>query len=221
MLAMAGVTLIISCEKYEKEINYASLTGSFVDALTGTKLDVGSITLSPAQVTNGSMVLDTAGNFKNTRILPGNYKIYGSIKAAFKSDSASISLQEGQQGNVVLKIEPWLSVGSYVDQVSDTTANVRFKIQGNKGMLPARHVVVWSSSPNPNVTVYTNPTNTRYFVTPAVGAENGTFNYKITGLAWNTVYFVRVGARINDPALNPGNDYNYARQMIIKTPVKP
>lgn len=220
VLLMAIVTLTSACYKYTAEPNYATLKGSFVDGFTNSNLDVGSITLSPAKSVNGSMNLDTSGRFTNTKILPGTYKVYGSIKAAFKTDSLSIDLAADKATEVKLTIEPWISVSSYLLPVTDTTATIRFKIQGNRGMVPARHLVSWSSTPAPTVTVYTNPTNSRYFVTPASGGENGVFTYKIVGLKWNTVYFVRAGARTNDPVLNPANDYNYGRQIIFKTPNK-
>ena len=213
--------ILVSCEKYEKDINYATLKGSLVDAFTNSNLDVGNITLSPAQVTNGSMVLDTAGNFVNTRILPGEYKVYGSIKAAFKSDSVSVSLRPGGEASAVLKIEPWISLSNSVDPVKDTTVTVHYRIQGNRGVVPSKHLVVWSSSPNPTSTVYTNPTNARHFITPVTGSENGSFTYIITGLRPNTVYFIRAGATTEDASINPSNEYNYGRQMVIKTGAKP
>jgi hypothetical protein len=207
------------CYKYTAEPEYATLKGSFVDKFTNTTLDVGNITLSPAFSVNGSMNLDTAGNFQNTKILPGAYSIYGSIRAAFTSDSAQITMEAGQTTTVDLQIEPWISVQQKMVTVMDTTITIQYTIQGNRDMLPARHVISWSVAPKPTVSTY--PGGNRNFYTPAAGANNGTFSYTITGLNWNTTYFITTGARIDNAVLNPSNDYNYARQVIVKTPSRP
>lgn len=219
LVATIATLFLGSCYKYDKEMSYATIKGSFVDKFTNTNLDVGDITLSPARVVNGSLNIDTAGRFTNTRILPGTYKVYGSIKAAFTSDSAEVVLPAGSTGEVILKIEPWISIRQSIATVTDTTATVTYTINGNRGMIPARHAIMWSTAPKPNIS--SQPGGARNFYIPAAGAQNGTFTYKITGLKWNTTYFVVSGARIADAALNPNNDYNYSRQVIIQTPSRP
>lgn len=209
----------MSCYKYEKEISYATLKGSFTDQFTNTGLDAGNILLSPANAANGSMYLDTSGHFTNSKIIPGTYKVFASIKAAFTSDSADVTLVPGGTAEVTLKIEPWISILQSVAPVTDTAITVTYTIQGNKGLLPARHVIAWSTAPKPTASAY--PGGSRNFYTPSSGNENGAFNYKITGLRWNTTYFIITGARIGDVVLNPANDYNYSRQIIVKTPAKP
>ncbi|WP_343556364.1 hypothetical protein [Sphingobacterium sp.] len=215
LIVSIGLT-ISSCYKYTIEPDYGTLSGEFVDKFSGTNLDVGNITLSPSLSVNGNMNLDTAGHFYNSKILPGAYTLYGSIKAAFTSDSALIDMKPGIKTEVKLEIEPWISVKQKVVDVVDTTITINYSIKGNRNMIPARHVIAWSTSPKPTVSVY--PGGNRNFYTPNTGSENGTFNYKITGLKRNTTYFIVTGARTNDPVKNPSNDYNYARQIIIKTP---
>ena len=206
-----------SCVKYEKDADYATLQGSLIDKFTNTTLDVGQISLEPSKVVNGFMNLDPDGNFTNTRILPGEYTILASLDAAFTSDSAKVEMQAGKETKVSLTIEPWISVQSAVVSVVDTTITITYTIQGNKGFLPARHLVAWSTSPKPKVTSY--PGGNRNFYTPATGQENGTFTYKIEGLEWNTTYFIVAGARLNEQD-NPEIYYNYGRQIIVTTAKK-
>ncbi len=216
---LLAALLHAGCYKYTAEPDYAVLQGSFIDKFTNTKLDVGNITMSPAFTVNGSMNLDTAGNFQNTKILPGEYTIYGSIRAAFTSDSASIKMEAGKTTSLDLIIEPWISVQQKLESIQDTTITIDYRIQGNNGMVPERHVISWSVSPNPTVSTY--PGGNRNFYTPIAGENNGNFRYKITGLNWNTTYFIRSGARIDNAQINPSNEYNYARQIIVTTPAKP
>ncbi|MBN8860088.1 MAG: hypothetical protein J0H29_16950 [Sphingobacteriales bacterium] len=216
LIAIAGFAIASSCYKYSVEPEYAVLKGSFVDKFTNTTLDVGSITLSPAKSVNGSLNIDTSGYFTNVKILPGDYTIYGSIKAAFTSDSAKVSLSAGSTNEVKLVIEPWISVQQRLVSVQDTTVTVSYSINGNKGKVPAFHAIAWSTSPKPTANTY--PGGNRNMYTPEAGANNGTFTYTITGLKWNTTYFIVTGARIDDAVVNPTKDFNYAKQIIIRTP---
>jgi len=201
LIAIAGFAIASSCYKYSVEPEYAVLKGSFVDKFTNTTLDVGSITLSPAKSVNGSLNIDTSGYFTNVKIT---------------SDSAKVSLSAGSTNEVKLVIEPWISVQQRLVSVQDTTVTVSYSINGNKGKVPAFHAIAWSTSPKPTANTY--PGGNRNMYTPEAGANNGTFTYTITGLKWNTTYFIVTGARIDDAVVNPTKDFNYAKQIIIRTP---
>lgn len=209
--------LFSSCYKYEQDIAYSSVSGSLIDSFTNTKLDYGTIIVLPAQLVNGSMVLDTSGSFNNTRMMPGKYTLYGSItnNAAFTSDSTTVNLVAGAlTAGVNLKVTPFVSILSAATAVTDTTIMVSYTIQGNHGLLPSKHGIFYSLTVKPTAKSYTkNP----LLYTPQPGNENGTFSYTITGLAANTTYHIIVAALAESSTLNPGNNYNQGREMIVTT----
>jgi len=218
----AAITLLCwcclpSCYKYQKDIAYASLHGSLIDAFTNTKLDYGTVILKPSQLVNGSIYIDTSGDFNNTRIIPGKYMIYGAIanNAAFTSDSTSIDLSSGAP-QVDLKVKPFVSILSHVTEVTDSTIAIEYTIQGNEGLLPSRHGIYYSLTTKPTAKSYTaNP----LAYTPAPGQENGTFSYTIKKLIPHTTYHVIVAALAPSSTFNPGNNYNQGREMIVTTGV--
>jgi hypothetical protein len=191
--------LFSSCYKYEKDISYGAINGSLIDVFTNTTLDYGTITVLPAQLVNGSMVLDTSGHFNDTRMMPGKYTVYGAItnNASFTSDSAAITLTAGETtAGVNLKVEPFVSVLSSVTAVTDTTITIIYTIQGNNGLLPSKHGIFYSLTAKPTAQSYTkNP----LLITPLPGSENGTFSYTITGLTANTTYNIVVAALAGKP----------------------
>ncbi|MBN9385948.1 MAG: hypothetical protein J0H74_34650 [Chitinophagaceae bacterium] len=216
-IALLCCCLLSSCYKYQKDIPYASLRGSLIDAFTNTKLDYGTVILKPAQLVNGSIYIDTSGNFNNTRIIPGKYTIYGAIanNAAFTSDSAVVDLTGGTP-QVDLKVKPFVSIQSHVTEVTDTTIAIAYTIQGNGGLLPSRHGIFYSLTTKPTAKSYTgNPLS----YVPAPGQENGSFTYKMTGLTAHTTYHIVVAALAPDNILNPGKNYNQGREMIVTTGV--
>lgn len=216
-IAVLCCCLFPSCYKYEKDIAYASLHGSLTDAFTNTKLDYGTVILKPAQLVNGSIYIDTSGDFNNTRIMPGKYTIYGAIanNAAFTSDSAAVDLTSGVP-QIDLKVKPFISIQSHITEVTDTTITIAYTIQGNQGMLPSRHGIFYSLTTKPTAKSYTgNPLS----YTPAPGQENGSFTYKMTRLTPHATYHIVVAALAPSNILNPGNNYNQGREMIVTTGV--
>jgi len=208
--------LLASCYKYDKDIAYASLQGSLVDAYTNTTLDYGTVILKPAQLVNGSIFIDTSGIFNNTRIIKGQYRIYGSItnNTAFNSDSTDLDLSAGNASGVTLKVKPFVSIQSRVTAVSAKTITIAYTVQGNEGLLPSRHGIYYSLTTKPTAKSYTgNP----FSYTPAPGEENGSFTYTITNLSPRTTYHIVVAALANSSTWNPGKNYNQGREMIVTT----
>ncbi|HEX3934953.1 MAG TPA: hypothetical protein VHW43_09770 [Puia sp.] len=213
--------LFSSCYKYEKDISYAAVNGSMIDVFTNTTLDYGTITVLPAQLVNGSMVLDTSGHFTDMRMMPGMYTFHGAItnNASFTSDSATVTLTAGTTAPAVnLKVAPFVSILSNVTAVTDTTITISYTIQGNNGLLPSKQGIFYSLTAKPTVQSYTkNP----LLITPAPGSENGKFSYTITGLTANTTYNIIVAALAGSGTVNPGNNYNQGREMIVTTAKTP
>jgi hypothetical protein len=192
------------------------LQGSLIDAYTNTKLDYGTVILKPSQLVNGSIYIDTSGDFKNTRIMRGNYTIYGAIanNAGFTSDSTDVDLNGSGTSGVALKVKPFVSIQSRVTEVTSKSITIAYAIQGNEGLLPSRHGIYYSLTTKPTAKSYTgNPLS----YTPDPGQENGNFTYTLTNLTPRTTYHIVVAALANSSTWNPAKNYNQGREMIVTT----
>lgn len=216
---------ISSCYKYSKDLDYGALQGTLLDKVTNKPIDnvIGVVLLTPGQSVNGAMRVDTAGNFTNTRILPGAYTATASLTNGCyfpaASDSTQITAVPGGSVAVNLKITPWISISNSVIGVTDSSVTIQYTMQGNNGLQPARHAIFYNSTGNVSASSY----DQRPFFTTPAGDGNGTFTQTVTGLTKNTTYYMVVGARISTDPLNPGdpanpsNNYNQGTQLKVTT----
>lgn len=230
LLICSAMLLLTSCYKYHMDTTYAAIDGQVLDKTTGAASPFAAhlgVVMTPSNVTNGTLILDSTGRFVNTRILPGTYTIAASANDPFlyafnfTTDTLkNITLTAGQTVKPGLKISlmPWVTVTSSIGSVTSTSITVNYTIKSNTSHMANELGICWDTLPG-TVDIKTAPLdgsdynsnmNWNNFIEPTPPNTNpqtnvdGSYSYTITGLTPNTTYYFGVMARIpNDGSPDP------------------
>jgi len=215
------VSLFFSCGKLD---NYAepgeTLKGSLIDVVTNKPL----ITEQP----NGFKILllesswsanpqpqtfwgKADGTFTDTKLFTGTYKVIPIEGAFFPVDTATVKLSGVVSQN--FNVTPYLTVTA-TSSVSSGNLNVSYTISRSKigdKIIDSRVFV--STNPNVGNNIFTSslsPFRDLSSIDDSVILTT-TFNETISGLVAGKTYYVRVGARTN----NPSKRYNFTEIKAV------
>jgi hypothetical protein len=219
-IAVLMLFLAISCDKPITDFGFdGGLSGTVKDA-------AGNVV--PGDITNSNFVIRVLaetdvstidlrirgdGTFSHTKLYPVLSKVYisGPIVAA-ESDTVFIDLSGGKQAVHDFVVTPVFTIDKpvIVDTPSDTTVNVSFNITANSAKTPSSREIYCSTVQYPNTSTGSGASYST--IKKTLPSDNGT--YLITGLNWNTRYFIRIGVKSST------TQYNFSEQVTLTTPVK-
>ncbi|HPF03868.1 MAG TPA: DUF3823 domain-containing protein [Bacteroidales bacterium] len=219
VIAVLLLIMAISCDKPITDFGFdGGLSGTVKDA-------AGNIV--PGDITNSNFVVRVLaetdvstidlrvkgdGTFSHTKLWPVPSKVYisGPIVPA-ATDTVVLDLSGGQIVHDFV-VTPVFTIDKpvIVSTPSDTTVNVSFNITQNSTNTPSSREIYCSTVQYPNTSTGSGASYST--IKKSLSSNSGT--YQITGLKWDTRYFIRIGVR------SSSTQYNFSEQVTLTTPVR-
>ncbi|PST82043.1 hypothetical protein C7T94_14600 [Pedobacter yulinensis] len=213
---------LAACEKDNYESPNAGLSGAIIDATTGNKVPQqsnvggGYLQLFQTDYPKPSAIqsaLHPDGSYTRDFIFDGNYKVVPTGPFIYQD-----TLQVAISGNTRLdiKVIPYLNVSCELVTKTSNSITVRVRVtqppQSTQQIAQVLAVAAPFSSVDANTYMGTRGlTNTSAVANSQVVAT--TYEYTLSQLKPNTLYYVRGGSRTN----NTGNFYNYSPMLQVTT----
>lgn len=226
ILLISAVILQSSCSKKD---NYTSpsetLTGNVIDSVTGKPIQTEEPNGIRIQLLETSWSSNpdplyfwakSDGTFKNTKIFNGTYTVTPVDGPYFPITGKSMEIKGVTE--VDFKVVPYLNVNFADVKQSGTSVDVSYTISRSKAAYKITDAMVFvSTTPFVGNNAYIlNLTKTN----DLSGADDqtilsSTYKTTLTGLTSGYTYYIRVGARTNDPG---SRRYNYTEVRKISIP---
>lgn len=214
------MALLTGCGIDNYEMPQLALRGKIVDAQTNESVQSGGINSGSviklyegesAQPLNFSTFPD--GSFVNTKIFSGSYTYLA--EGPFTLQSANrINLDMRKNMEIEIKVTPNVRVKTTLVSSTENSAVVKLVYEKVNKTQPLSHLgITWSTSPNPNMLVFTGGKTILDNVTDLNLSDSGEKTFTLTNLKPKTTYYVRGASR----TVNPGNYYNYSPTFEVKT----
>ncbi|MBN1108542.1 MAG: DUF3823 domain-containing protein [Bacteroidales bacterium] len=219
VIAVLMLILAISCDKPITDFGFdGELSGTVKDAagniVPGDIMTSNFVVrvLAETDVSTIDLRVKGDGTFSHTKLYPVLSKVYisGPIVPA-QSDTVFIDLSKGVQAHDFV-VTPVFTIAKpvIVDTPSDTTVNVSFSITENSANTPSAREIYCSTVQYPNTSTGSGAAYST--IKKSLSSNSGT--YQITGLKWNTRYFIRIGVKSST------TQYNFSEQVTLTTPAK-